>query len=62
MNEQKLGIFHEMNLTDVRLSVDFPVYSAGADLNLTGIRDDFQKALEFGRSICALLFLFLGIS
>ncbi|VDP43701.1 unnamed protein product [Heligmosomoides polygyrus] len=47
VNEQKLGIFHEMNLTDVRLSVDFPVYSAGADLNLTGIRDDFQKALEF---------------
>ncbi|KAK6055680.1 hypothetical protein COOONC_06817, partial [Cooperia oncophora] len=31
-NEQKLGVFHELNLTTVRQAVNFPVYSCGDEI------------------------------
>ncbi|VDL79510.1 unnamed protein product [Nippostrongylus brasiliensis] len=47
VNVQKLGVFHEMNLTDVAKFVSFPVYSAADDILLNKVRQDFQRPLDF---------------
>ncbi|WKY05517.1 hypothetical protein Q1695_006043 [Nippostrongylus brasiliensis] len=47
VNVQKLGVYHEMNLTDVAKLVSFPVYSAADDILLNRVRQDFQRPLDF---------------
>ncbi|KAK5977512.1 Protein kinase domain-containing protein [Trichostrongylus colubriformis] len=46
-NEQKLGLFHELNLTEVRHVVNFPAYSTGNEIIPTRVRKVFQKSMEF---------------
>uniref|UniRef100_A0A0K0CY99 Glycogen phosphorylase n=1 Tax=Angiostrongylus cantonensis TaxID=6313 RepID=A0A0K0CY99_ANGCA len=46
-NEQKFGLLHQLDTTEFELAADFPVYSVADDMNITRIRADFQKPVNF---------------
>ncbi|XGW29504.1 hypothetical protein V3C99_008938 [Haemonchus contortus] len=46
-NEQKLGLFHELNLTAVNRIAKFPTFSSGNDFITANVRKNFQKSLDF---------------
>ncbi|KAK6747236.1 hypothetical protein RB195_000446 [Necator americanus] len=47
VNEQKLALVHELNDTNFKLAVNFPVYSAGDDIDMTETMERFQQPLDF---------------